>query len=124
MMRKISQNRRQVSLDIGVMVHVSSSQCSRWAGLLSIMQLSRLSSFIFLHMVFLSDSSRMLSISKWIPRGTPQATLRSSLGSSYYNPQIVRWTKAVSTQVRDGLPVGDPNQRSIAVDLAHSAVQT
>ena len=33
----------------------------------------------------------------------------------------MRWTKAISTQVRDWLPVGDPNQRSIAVDLAHAA---
>ena len=34
-MRKISQNRRQASLDIGVIVHVSSCQCSRGEGRLS-----------------------------------------------------------------------------------------
>ena len=68
-MRKISQNRRQISLDIGVIVHVSSCQCSRWEGLLSMMHLSRLSSLIFLHMVFRSDSSRMQSISNVDTRG-------------------------------------------------------
>ena len=68
-MRKISRNRRQISLDISVIVHVSSCQCSRWEGLLSMMHLSRLSSLIFLHMVFRSDSSRKQSISNVDTRG-------------------------------------------------------
>ena len=68
--RKISQNLLQVSLLMGVKVQDSSCQRSLCEGELSCIHRSRRSSLIFRRIVFLSVSSRMLSMSVRMFGGT------------------------------------------------------
>ena len=75
MRRKISQNLLHVSLYIGLIVHDSSCHRSLCQGELKRTHLSRLNSLIFQHIVFLSASSLMLSMSVRMPGGTEYAAL-------------------------------------------------